>query len=78
MVLLADTVDEYVVRLVQTDIVGALVTSLRPNKTVLVEKGPKGGAPGNRLVIDSMSFGWLALENSGERLKRALVGLLLW
>ena len=58
-------------------IVGALVTLALPKETVFVENGPKVGAPGKRLVSESMSFGWLVLENSGERLKTVLVGLLL-
>ena len=58
-------------------IVGVLVTLALSKETVFVENGPKGGAPGKRLVSESMSFGWLVLENNGERLKRALVGLLL-
>ena len=58
------------------DIVGALVTLELPNKMVFVEKGPKLGAPGNRLVIESMSFGWLVLENKGVRETNWFVGLL--
>ena len=57
-------------------IVGVLV-ALAENRTVLfVLNNPKEGAPGNRLVIESMSFGWLALENKGEMEINWLVVLL--
>ena len=57
------------------DIVGGFVT-FAENKMVFVEKCPQL-RPGNRLVIESMSLGWLALENKGERAKTWFVGLLL-
>lgn len=71
MVLLADKTP-----LVKTAIVGVLVTLTFPNETVFSLNWPKGGAPGNRFVIESMSF-VLVLPNKGVRLKTRLVGLLL-
>ena len=60
----------------EVDIVGALVTLELPNKVVFVEKGPKLERPGNRIVIESMSLGWLVLENKGVRENNWFVGLL--
>lgn len=48
-------------------IVGEFVTLLEENKTVFWLNGPKLGAPGNLLVIESMSFGLFVLENKGIR-----------
>ena len=57
-------------------IVGELVMFAFANKMVFSLSGPKLGAPGILLVIESMSFGWVALENNGERENNRFVGLL--